>query len=315
MGIYRNALPQLHDSVFVTDGGLETDLCFNRGIELPEFAAYDLLRDQKGRDTLLDYYQDYLDLATRYRVGLVMETPTWRANRDWGDKLGDSVSDLAALNAAAVELLEELRARLPQGSQPMVISGCIGPRGDGYTPGKLMSVAEAQDYHGAQIGTFAASNADMAAALTMNYVEEAIGIVLASREHDIPVCISFTLETDGRLPGGSSLEQAIGEVDAATDGSAAYYMINCAHPTHFDHLFENGGAWLERVRGLRGNASCMSHAELDNSEILDDGDPRQFGLELHDLRRLAPLVSILGGCCGTDHRHIEHVCAGVSHAA
>lgn len=311
MSLYRHNLPQTGTGVFITDGGLETDLYFNRGIELPEFAAYPLLRTAAGRDTLLDYFRDYTRLAARYGVGLILETPTWRANRDWGARLGHSVGDLDALNRAAVALIETLRAEQAGDSQPLVISGCVGPRGDGYTPGDLMTTEQAREYHRDQVASFAATHADMTAAITMNYVEEAAGIALAARDCNMPVCISFTVETDGNLPGGTSLERAIAAVDEASDGWAAYFMINCAHPSHFEHLFEAGGDWLARVKGLRGNASCMSHEELDNSETLDDGNPEQFGRELNALRQLVPGVNVLGGCCGTDHRHIEHVCAGL----
>ena len=206
-----------------------------------------------------------------------------------------------------MELLETLRNRNAAVQVPIVISGCLGPRGDGYSPDQLMSASEAQDYHITQLSTFASANVDMVAALTLNYREEAIGVTRAAKDLNLPVCISFTVETDGRLPMGEALEEVIGAVDDATDGAPAYYMINCAHPTHFDHLFHNGGQALQRVKGLRGNASCMSHEELDNSEVLDDGDPEAFGRELRELKQLSPHLTVLGGCCGTDHRHIEQV--------
>ena len=304
---YREGLPQLEGTIFLTDGGLETDLCFNKNIDLPEFAAYDLLRTEEGQQTLLDYFQEYVEIAKRHRLGLVLETPTWRANRDWGDRLGDSPAELDRLNRAAVELLELLRTRVAGNEVTVVISGCCGPRGDGYKPERLMSADEARDYHAIQMASFANTRVDMVSALTLNYIEEAIGFANAAAEHQLPVCVSFTVETDGRLPGGESLEEAIVAVDDATAGTPAYYMVNCAHSTHFDHYFANGGDWLDRVRGLRCNASRLSHEELDNSETLDDGDPEAFGLELNVLRELAPHLTVLGGCCGTDHRHIDHL--------
>jgi len=305
MSRYRNNLPQLQGVVCLTDGGMETDLCFNRGVDLPEFASYVLLRTPEGRDMLLDYYRQYIAIARRHGLGLVLETPTWRANRDWGRRLGDSPDELDRINRAAVELVERLRDE--PGAPPLVISGCLGPRGDGYRPDRLMTAEEALDYHRAQVASFAATGADMVAALTLNYVEEAIGVARAAAQHALPLCISFTVETDGTLPNGASLQRAIEEVDAATDGAPDYYMINCAHPTHFAHLFDRPAPWLRRIGGLRGNASCMSHAELDNADTLDAGDPDAFGRELDALRWRAPWLTVLGGCCGTDHRHIDQI--------
>jgi S-methylmethionine-dependent homocysteine/selenocysteine methylase len=313
MGIYSQQLPQLGNRPFITDGGLETVLCFQQHIDLPHFAAYDLLRDQQGYERLYDYYTTYTKLAQQYGVGIVLETPTWRANPDWARLIGDSPETLEQLNRQAVKLLEQIRDEYETEHTTVLISGNLGPRGDGYTPSKLMTEDEAKDYHSTQIATFADTNVDMLAALTLNYVDEAIGITRAAQEHDLPVAISFTVETDGKLPNGESLQRVITEVDAATDQGPAYYMINCAHPTHFEHLFKAGGDWLQRIRGLRGNASCLSHAELDESETLDDGNPVAFGCELEELRRLSSHLTVLGGCCGTDHRHIEEVCKHIVH--
>ncbi|MAT92169.1 MAG: homocysteine S-methyltransferase [Halioglobus sp.] len=308
-------LPQLAGVVCLTDGGLETDLCFNHGIDLPQFAAYDLLRTPQGRQLLLDYYREYVAIARRHDLGLVLETPTWRANPDWAALIGDDAPELDRLNRVAVALVRELREELEGAGPTLVVSGCIGPRGDGYTPDLLMSPEQARDYHRAQVASFAGGGVDMVSALTLNYVDEAVGIALAAAESGLPLGLSFTVETDGRLPTGEELRQAIDAVDAATDAYPAYYMINCAHPTHFDHLFQGDAAWLQRVMGLRGNASCMSHEELDNAQTLDDGDPNAFGAQLHALRRAAPWMTVLGGCCGTDTRHIEQVARRLSRAA
>ena len=308
MGIATQQLPQLENTMCITDGGMETDLMFHHQLDLPEFAAYDLLRHQKGYETLVNYYTSYAELAQRYKLGLILETPTWRANADWGDKIGDSPQALEQFNLQSVTLIEGIREECGDEDTPIVISGCLGPRGDGYTPSQMMTIAEAQDYHATQIATFAKSNADMVAAITLNYVEEAIGITLAAQKYGLPVCISFTVETDGKLPTGDSLEQAIQSVDQATDEGPAYYMINCAHPTHFSHLFHTQDRWLNRVKGLRGNASCLSHAELNDSATLDEGNPTQFGWELSGLKSISPQLTVLGGCCGTDLRHIEQIC-------
>jgi S-methylmethionine-dependent homocysteine/selenocysteine methylase len=312
MSRYRHALPQLGTKLFITEGGLETTLLFQHGIQLPEFAAYDLLRDEAGYRRLHDYYLSFLELARQHGVGMLLESPTWRANADWGEKIGDDAASLQALNRAGIELALALREAYDSERSPVVVSGQVGPRGDGYQADALMSADEAAAYHSMQIETFADAGADMVGALTMNYLDEAVGITRAAQAHGLPVCISFTVETDGRLPTGESLERAISTVDEATDGGPAYYQINCAHPTHFDTELGGEGAWLERIRGVRGNASRMSHEELDNSEELDEGNPDEFGQQNRALQERLPNLTVLGGCCGTDHRHIEQICLQVT---
>ncbi|MDF1793028.1 MAG: homocysteine S-methyltransferase family protein [Thalassobaculaceae bacterium] len=308
MARYRTRLPQLDGGLFLTDGGLETTLVFIDGIELPDFAAIDLLRRDGGRDHLKRYYERYLEIARANDCGFVLESVTWRASRDWTRKLGYSEAEHLRLNQIAVEDLAVLRDRWETATTPVVISGNIGPRGDGYDPGQVMTPQEAESYHACQIALFADTAADMVSAMTITNVPEAIGIVRAATERSMPAVISFTLETDGRLPTGQSLRQAIEEVDAATTGAAAYFMINCAHPTHFEAKLAAGGDWVRRIRGVRANASTRSHAELDNSTDLDAGDPEQLGRDYARLRELLPSASIFGGCCGTDHRHVEQIC-------
>ncbi len=312
MSKYRQRLPQLFDKTFITEAGMETSLVFHHQIDLPEFAAYDLLRDMDGYETLYDYYKTYAKLAVKYQHGLVLETPTWRANADWGNKIGDDEAALHGLNIKAVDLIRHIQEEYENNDTPIVISGCLGPRGDGYNPSTIMTVQQAKDYHSAQIETFTHTCVDMVAALTMNYVSEAIGITLAAQSYGMPVCISFTVETDGNLPTGETLEEAINEVDQATSNGPAYYMINCAHPSHIDRLINGSDRWLKRIKGLRCNASRLSHAELDECEVLDDGNPAEFGSECSQMRGLAPHITVLGGCCGTDHRHIEAVCKSLT---
>ncbi|MDF1782144.1 MAG: homocysteine S-methyltransferase family protein [Alcanivoracaceae bacterium] len=306
MSLYRQALPQLGNQIFITDGGLETSLIFHDGIELPYFASFVLLKDQQGRDALRKYYRSYARIAKQAGVAFILETPTWRSNRDWGDKLGFTPSQLRDVNLAAVALMESIRNEFESHDQPYVISGCIGPRGDGYRSDARMSEVEARDYHAEQIGSFVLSAADCVTAVTMNYVEEAIGVAMAARDHHIPVVISFTVETDGRLPSGETLDEAIGLVDEACDGCPAYYMVNCAHPSHFESSLA-GMKHIGRLRGIRANASRCSHAELDEAEELDDGNPEEFGLDYRRLCQRFPQINIVGGCCGTDHRHIEQL--------
>lgn len=304
MSIIRGALPQLAGGPFITDGGIETDLIFHHGFDLPEFAAFVLLDDPDGKRALRAYYRQYITLARDRRVGVVLDTPTWRASADWGDVLGYGADALADVNRRAVALLEELRREGPH----VVVSGCIGPRADGYEADGRMTALEAETYHAPQIQTFAASTADQATALTLSYPDEATGIVRAAVAAGLPVAISFTVETDGRLPNGQALLEAIEEVDAETGAAAAYYMINCAHPTHFADVLLDAGATVERIRGLRANASTRSHAELDESPDLDEGDPLDLARRYHELSTRLPHLTVLGGCCGTDLRHIAAIC-------
>jgi S-methylmethionine-dependent homocysteine/selenocysteine methylase len=286
----------------ITDGGMETTLIFKQGLDLPHFAAFVLMDEPEGLEALRAYYRTYIEIAQKHGVGIVLDTPTWRANADWGEKLGYGAEALADVNRRAVELLEELR------TPAVEISGCVGPRGDGYQVGTEMTAEEAERYHAPQVETFAETSANLVSALTLTYAAEAIGIVLAAR--DVPIVISFTVETDGRLPSGQALGEAIEEVDRATDGAAAYFMVNCAHPTHFVEVLE--GPWLERLQGVRANASQKSHAELDEAEELDEGDPAELAERYRELRERLPRLSVVGGCCGTNHRHIEAVCAAVT---
>ena len=308
MSQYRQALPQLGNALFVTDGGLETTLVYHHGIALRDFAAFELLGDAAGISTLRAYYHTYARLAANYGMGLVLEAPTWRASRAWGERLGYDAMTLDLLNRTSIRVLCEVRKAFATRGAQIVVSGNVGPRGDGYVADRRMTPAQARDYHSVQIGTFAETAADMVAAFTINYADEAVGIVDAARRHAMPVAISFTVETDGRLPSGETLEHAILRTDAETDGYAAYFMINCAHPSHFAGVLQTGGSWVDRVRGIRANASAQSHAQLESSTTLDDGDPRKLGLEYRMLRNLLPRLSVVGGCCGTDHRHVKAIC-------
>jgi S-methylmethionine-dependent homocysteine/selenocysteine methylase len=296
-------LPQLSgDRLFVTDGGLETTLIFHQGIDLPDFAAFTLLDDNAGTEALRRYFEAYVAVARERGTGIVLDTATWRASRDWAERLGYSPEQLAEANRRAVTLIEDLR----EPDVPTVLNGAIGPRGDGYVVGEKMTAEEAEAYHAEQIGTFATTAAEMVTAVTMTYVDEAIGIARAAKAAGLPAVISFTVETDGRLPSGQPLREAIEQVDAATGSSPAYYMINCAHPTHFEGVLEDG-PWLERIGGLRANASTMSHAELDEATELDDGDPAQLAADYRALRDRLPNATVLGGCCGTDDRHVAAI--------
>jgi homocysteine S-methyltransferase len=305
--MYRDRLPQLEGGLFVTDGGIETTLIYHRGLDLPAFAAFDLLKDDAGTEELRGYFRPYALLAREQGVGLVLESPTWRANPDWAKEIGYSLDELDAFNRKAIALMEELRDEYA-GRAPIVISGCVGPQGDGYSPDTMLGADEAEAYHSTQIGTFADTAADMVTAITMTYADEAIGVARAAASAGLPSAISFTLETDGRLPNAQALGEAIEQVDAETDSAPAYYMINCAHPSHFEGALEAGASWVKRIGGLRTNASTKSHAELDEATELDEGDPEDLGARHAALKAHLPAVNVLGGCCGTDDRHVAAIC-------
>jgi len=303
-------LPQTEGGWFLTDGGIETTLIYHDGLELPEFAAFVLLDDAEGRATLARYYRRYLDIAAGAQgAGFVLESPTWRAGFDWGRRLGYDAAAMQRLNRAGVALMHELRdAYAARIGGAIVVSGCIGPRGDGYLPGAAMSGADAMRAHLPQAEALAAAGVDMISAITMTTSGEAIGVARAAAAVGAPCVISFTVETDGRLPSGESLGEAIAATDRESGTAPAYYMVNCAHPSHFDGVFD-GGAWTRRIRGLRANASARSHAELDVMTTLDAGDPDDLGGRYRRLRAPLPNLNVLGGCCGTDHRHVAAMCA------
>ena len=303
-------LPQLtSDRPFLMDGGIETALMFNHGIDLPHFAAFPLLGTDEGRRALRRYYAPYLELAERTGTGLVFDTPTWRASLDWGARVGYDPISLAAVNRDAVEFVAGLATEHP--TVPTVVNGVIGPRGDGYVVGEAMSAAEAAAYHGLQARAFQEAGADLISAITMNYVEEAIGVARAASAVALPVVVAFTVETDGRLPSGQPLGEAIEQVDETTDAAPAYFMVNCAHPTHFIEQIGGDHPSLRRIQGIRANASTLSHAELDAATELDRGDIA----ELADLYgRLGEVLDLraVGGCCGTDEEHIAAVAGALA---
>ncbi|WP_053991593.1 homocysteine S-methyltransferase family protein [Mangrovimonas sp. TPBH4] len=308
MATYRNKLPQLSTSLFMTDGGIETDLIFNKGQDLPEFAAFDLLKHKDGKQTLKSYYKDYLVIAKDKCNGFVLEAPTYRANPDWIIKIGYALNDLQAIHHTATELLEDLRKDFETDNFKIPISICIGPRGDGYVPSKIMNIKEAEVYHTSQIKAASNTNADFVSGFTLNYNDEAIGIVNASKKHNIPVVISYTVETDGNLPSGQSLKDAILSLDKMTNNYTSYFMINCAHPEHFKNILNTEESWTKRIKGIRANASKKSHAELDESETLDIGNKEELAKDYCDLKTLLPNLSIIGGCCGTDSTHLATIC-------
>lgn len=302
----HQSLPQL-SRPFLTDAGLETDILFNKGIDLPHFASIILLQSDVGRNALVEYYRGFLELAERIGVGIILESATWRASSDWAEPLGVSQAGLTELNGQAIAMLLKLKDQYAKTIPDIVVSGCIGPRGDGYDPGKIMTASEASKYHRQQGQALHAAGADMLSAITMTNISEAIGIARMAKDIGSQVAISFTVEIDGSLSTGEALHTAIETVDAATDAYPAYYMVNCAHPTHFVPVLEEDADWTKRLGGVRANASRCSHAELDAMTALDKGDVVELGALHSDLRARFPYINVIGGCCGTDLSHITAI--------
>lgn len=293
----------------LTDAGLETVLVFEEGIELPRFAAFPLVDSDEGRAALARYYRPFLELARDRRVPLVLSAPTWRANDDWGRLLGYEGDELAAVNRRAVAFVESVRDEVlePAERGNIAVEACIGPRGDAYNPAFSMTADEAERYHSVQVRTLADAGCVQATALTLAYADEAVGIVRAAKSAGLPIHIGFTVETDGKLPNGESIEDTLLAVDDATDGGAVSFMINCAHPAHFADALPQGES-RKRIQGLRANASMLGHAELDEAEELDSGDPADLAQRYVALRSELPELTVLGGCCGTDIRHVTAIC-------
>jgi len=291
------------------DGGMETALIFHQGLDLPCFAAFPLVETAEGREALRRYFRPFLDLARARGLPFLLDAPTWRANPDWGSRLGYDADALAAVNRRAVAFVDELRREeLAAGSPPILVEALVGPRGHGYAPGGMMTADEAETYHAVQLGALAGTAADRVAAMTLTDADEAIGIVRASVTAGLPITVGLTLETDGRLPSGQPLAQAVEQVDCETAGAAIGFMLNCAHPAHFAEVLSDGGAWRGRITAVRANASTLSHAELDAAEELDDGDPDDLAGHYLALRDLLPGLEVVGGCCGTDVRHVTAIC-------
>jgi len=285
---------------YVSDGGLETDLIFNRGIDLPEFASFPLVEDDRGRALLRDYYDTYAAVARKVGAGLTLEAPTWRANPDWGARLGYDDAALNRVNRAAIAFLEEVRDSHSELADVRII-GAIGPQGDGYVAGEAVDPDEAADYHRLQMEAFAAAGVDVVAAYTITSPGEGLGIARAARRVGVPVLVGFTVETDGRLPDGTPLREAVAlvEADEPPDG----FVVNCAHPIHIAPALEDG-EWLDRIVQVNPNASTLSHAELDEAEDLDAGDLDLLTTSFNALRERLPNLAVIGGCCGTDARHV-----------
>lgn len=238
--------PLLSRGPVVTDGGLETDLVFHQGVDLPEFAALPLVEDDAGASLLRRYYDGYADVARRAGRALLLESATWRANPDWAAKVGYDAQALDRVNRASIDLVARQRDAYADLVDVLLV-GAMGPRGDGYVAGETPDPDEAADYHSAQVRSFVRAGADLVSAITLTSPQEAMGVVRAARDSGIPVGIGFTVGTDGRLPDGMPLRQAVETVDAAD--APDWFLVNCAHPSHIARAFDG-------ERGSSGSPAC-----------------------------------------------------------
>lgn len=296
---------------WLTDAGLETSLIFHDGLDLPHFASFQALESDEGLAAATRYFERYIALARQSGTGFVLDTMTWRSGAFWGHVLGRSEAGMEDATRAATTYALDLKRRHRSEDLPILVNGVAGPAGDGYSPDRLWSAERAEENHAKQIRWMAEEGADVISAITMTHVCEAIGIARAAQRQGLPVIVSFTTETDGRLPTGQALGEAIAETDEATGNAPLFYMVNCAHPDHFSDRLE--GSWTARIGGVRANASRMSHAELDEAEELDDGNPEEFGMLYGELAGILPNLKVLGGCCGSDDRHVGCAARHVVH--
>ena len=311
MAKYRSALPQLSGDIFLTDAGVETDLIFNHGIEIREFASHTLLPEAEGRKALGDYFRGFLSLAEENGCGYILDSVTWKAHPHWAEDLGEGTEELQQANRDSIDFIAALRDEFSSSTQPILLNGLIGPRGDAYAPEEQLAAQEAEQYHAQQLAWLAETEVDMVTAMTFTQADEAIGVVRAANAVGLPIVVSFTVETDGNLPTGQSLASAIEQVDRETENGAAYFMVNCAHPDHFAHVLGDE-PWARRIHGIRCNASRQSHAELDECETLDDGDPVELGEQYLEIKAKMPWLNIFGGCCGSDLRHVTQIARAVT---
>lgn len=305
------AFPGQRDGkLYLTEGGIETEMMYKWGFDLPHFAMFPLLDNPEAMAAMRGMYRRYLDVAAKHGMCALMGGLDYRASPDWGALLGYSPESLAQANHRSIAFLRELAREYATDIPEILVQGFIGPRGDAYQLNRTITETEAEDYHSVQLATLKEADVDLAWAFTLNNVAEAIGIARAAARIEVPLAISFTLDDNSKLKSGPSLAEAIESVDAATGGSAVFFSINCSHPFEFEPGLESGD-WIGRVRGLRPNASRMEKVALCKLGHLEEGDPVELGQLMGDLARRYPHMDIWGGCCGTGDVHLDEIAANV----
>lgn len=301
---------QQNGRFYLSEGGTETELMYKYGFELPQFALYPLLNNHDATSTMRGMFRSYLDVVARNEMNALMGGLDYRASPDWGKLLGYSPAGLAEANHQSIDFLRELAAEYVSDINEILIQGLIGPRGDAYERNTKITVNEAEDYHSVQLNTLKDANVDLALAITFNNVPESIGVARAAVKLGVPLAISLTLDTHSRLNSGPSLEEAITRIDAETGQSPEFYLINCSHPLEYEPAITPGN-WINRIRGVRPNASKMDKISLCKIGHLEDGDPEELGNLCGGLARRYPHMDIWGGCCGTWDTHIHEIAKNI----
>lgn len=314
MAKVKTKIPATGGRTFLTEGGIETHMQYKKGYELKHFCLFDLMNNSQAIADLRAYHVRIIEVALKHKVGAVLDGVHYRSSRDWGELLGYSPAGLADIVVQGIEFYRDLAREFETDDSPMPVSGVVGPRGDAYAVGRTMTVHEAEDYHAEQIATMKKAGADFITALTFSQVDEAIGLVRAAQGLDIPVVVSFTLGSDGKLKTGPGIGNAIQAIDTATDDGPAYYMINCTHPVDFAPAFDDPGDWTQRLAGIRPNASSLDHGMLCQLGHLEEGDPDELAQQMAEMANRFPHLSVWGGCCGTDYHHIDKIASAVLQA-
>lgn len=291
---------------YLTEGGVETEILYKWGYELPHFAMFPLLERSDARSVIRDMYKRYLDVTARYGLAALMGGFDYRASPDWGAKLGYSRQGLHDATIGSIEFLRELAGEYQGALSDTRIMGYVGPRGDAYLGKSRMSVEESRDYHSVQVQTLKTAKVDLITAMTFNAIDEAIGVVEACRAADIPVSISFSLDSSHHLNTGPSLKDAIAQVDAATDHYTSFFGLNCSHPYEFEPAIDETD-WMKRVRVIRPNAAKMDKISLCKLGHLEEGNPVELGQQMASVLDRFPHMDIWGGCCGTCETHLEEI--------
>ena len=304
--------PRLEGKFYLTEGGTETEVMYKWGFDLPEFAMFPLLDDPEADTVIRNMYRRYLDVAAEQGVGVLLNGHDYRASPDWGAKLGYSAEGLQQMQRRTIQFLDEMRAEYADRVTDVYIAACIGPRGDAYGTGGEITADEAEDYHSVQLHNLDGTAADMAVAATFNNIPEAIGVIRAAKGAGMPIGVSLTLTPEGRLRSGPTLREAVETVDEVTAGAAAWFGTNCSHPLEFEPAIADAGPWLDRLRYIRPNAAKMDKIALCSLGHLEDGDPEELGEQMGDVVRRLPRADIIGGCCGTDERHLSEIARKVN---
>ena len=283
------------------------------GIQLDEHVVNSaLIYREPGRSTLEAICRQYLDIGRRYNLPLLLSTPTWRAGRDRIAAAGLAGRDL---NGDNFRFLDGLRDYYGDYARQVAIGGLMSCRGDSYKPAEAMTAAAAADFHAWQAGALAAAGVDFLLAATLPALSEAIGLARAQAATGLPYLISFVARPEGTLLDGTPLKEAIAAIDAAAAPRPLAYLINCTHATIFRsallHSRNSSPLVRERVIGLLANTAPLTPEELDASAELVEEDPETFGRDVSALHAEMGM-KVLGGCCGTDDRHIDCLAGGLS---